>query len=95
MNGSRERMFRFLLNKSKEGCFATLWSKIFHFYCLYILGFEFGSEIKIGKNIQIVHGAHGSVVNSKAIIGNNCVIRNNTIIGNNGLGGEHLLLAIM
>ena len=95
MNGTREKLFRILLNKSKGKLFGKVWSRIFHFYCLYILGFEFEARTRVGDDLSIVHGARGSVVNSGTVIGNNCVIRNNTIIGNNGLGGEHLSLVIM
>ena len=91
MNGTREKIFRILLNKSKDKSKGELLekilSKIFHFYCLYILGFEFEAKTHVGNNLSIVHGARGSVVNSDTVIGNNCVIRNNTIIGNNGLRG--------
>ena len=87
MNGTREKIFHVLLNKSRNGCLRKFWSKMFHFYCLYILGFEFEARTQVGDNLQIVHGARGSVVNSGTVIGRNCVIRNNTVIGNNGLGG--------
>lgn len=88
MNGTREKLFRILLYKAKGKRFRKMWNTIFHFYCLYILGFEFEARTQVGENLSIVHGARGSVVNSSAIIGNNCVIRNNTIIGNNGRGGN-------
>ena len=89
MNGTREKLFRILYKKSKSKMFGKMWSKVVHFYCLYILGFEFEFEARthVGENLSIVHGGRGSVVNSGTIIGNDCVIRNNTIIGNNGLGG--------
>ena len=88
MNGTREKIFQSLLRKAKGKRFCKIWSKLFHFYCLYVLGFDFEARTNVGKNLQIVHGARGSVVNSSTIIGADCVIRNNTIIGNNGLGGE-------
>lgn len=88
MNGTREKIFCVLLKKSQKTNAGKIWSKVFHFYCLYVLGFEFSSKTKVGDNFSVVHGARGSVVNPKTIIGNNCTIRNNTIIGNNGLGGQ-------
>lgn len=87
MNGTREKIFCKLLRKSKRGNVGKLWSKIFNFYCHFILGFEFSPQTQVGENLSIVHGARGSVVNPRTIIGNNCIIRNNIIIGNNGLGG--------
>lgn len=87
MNGTREKIFCNLLKKAQKTAAGNIWNKIFHFYCLYVLGFEFSPKTQVGENLSIVHGARGSVINSKTVIGNNCIIRNNTIIGNNGLGG--------
>ena len=50
-------------------------------------GLNFRLKRKLEKIFQFVHGARGSVVNPRTIIGNDCIIRNNIIIGNNGLGG--------
>lgn len=88
MNGTREKIFFDLLRKSKSKNAGKFWSKIFNFYCHFILGFEFSPQTQVGENLSIVHGARGSVVNPRTIIGNDCIIRNNTIIGNNGLGGQ-------
>ena len=84
MNGTREKIFRILLNKSKDKSKGELLEKILS---KIFLGFEFEAKTHVGNNLSIVHGARGSVVNSDTVIGNNCVIRNNTIIGNNGLRG--------
>ena len=55
------------------------------------MGFEFSPQTQVGENLSIVHGARGSVVNPRTIIGNDCIIRNNIIIGNNGLGGSPII----
>ena len=87
MNGAREKIFCNLLRKSKSKNAGKFWRRIFNFYCHFILGFEFSPQMQVGENLSIVHGARGSVVNPRTIIGNDCIIRNNIIIGNNGLGG--------
>ena len=95
MNGAREKIFCNLLRKSKSKNAGNFGGRIFIFFCHFILGFEFSPQTQVGENLSIVHGARGSVVNPRTIIGNDCIIRNNIIIGNNGLGGAALLLETM
>lgn len=89
MHGNRERLFHKLYTKASK---SKAWSAVFHFYCLYVMGFEFEARTKVGDNLSIVHGARGSVINPGVVIGDNCIIRNNTIIGNKGIeGGEPII----
>lgn len=69
MNGAREKIFCNLLRKSKSKNAGKFWRRIFNFYCHFILGFEFSPQTQVGENLSIVHGARGSVVNPRTIIG--------------------------
>lgn len=46
-----------------------------------MLGCDIPYNTKIGSNCMIFHGAHGSVVNGRTIIGDDVVLRQNTTIG--------------
>lgn len=88
MNGLRERLFHRLYKSAKK---SIIWNQVFHFYCMYVLGFEFEARTIVGDNLLVVHGGRGTVIHPDTVIGNNCVIRNNTIIGNKGWGGAPII----
>ena len=66
--------------KSKH---SRIYRKIFVLYSL-LLGYDIKYYTQIGDNLEIFHGARGTVINPYTIIGNNVSVRQNTTIGAKG-----------
>lgn len=64
--------------------FAKIYCNFYTLIVEWILGIELPWDVKVGKNLQLLHGV-ALVVNHHSIIGSNCTLRHCTTIGNKKL----------
>jgi serine O-acetyltransferase len=58
--------------------------KVIQYFIRVVFGSYIGMGAKFGKDVWMLSGGIGVVINSKAVIGNNVIIHQNVSIGDNG-----------